>query len=281
MAKRYSGDLQISVTYDDRNFYRTSVSRGGKLLWHGTVNPAPVGFGPGVAYDSPQAYDEVASSALAFADDEVGGIGDTADFDENLTGYLIQRKPPTRTTATASHATRKSRTSSTASHATRKLRVTTTASRPPRKLNPSIRAGDCVTMREPHRKYLTSSTGGSVFKVISTAGNALTLEGPLDWHPKHRKQKVMGARQFKRVACPRYGDARDGDGAEHAMPVGQASHATRSRIVVRKIEGRWQPVNASGVVVRGKIYNADGAGYSTKQGAEEAAGMIRELGRTA
>lgn len=265
MAKRYSGDLQISVTYDDRNFYRTSVSRGGKLLWRGTV---PVGFGPGVAYDSPQAYDEVASSALAFADDEVGGIGDTADFDENLTGYLIQRKPTTRTTATASHATRKSRAS-------------TTASRPPRKLNPSIRAGDCVTMREPHRKYLTSSTGGSVFKVISTAGNALTLEGPLDWHPKHRKQKVMGARQFKRVACPRYGDARDGDGAEHAMPVEQASHATRSRIVVRKIEGRWQPVNTSGVVVRGKIYNADGSGYSTKQGAKEAAGMIRKLGRTA
>ena len=33
MAKRFSGDLQISVTCDDRNFYRTSVSRGGKSLW--------------------------------------------------------------------------------------------------------------------------------------------------------------------------------------------------------------------------------------------------------
>jgi len=267
MAKRYSGDLQISVTYDDRNFYRTSVSRGGKLLWRGTVNPAPVGFGPGVAYDSPQAYDEVASSALAFANDEVGGISDDADYKEDLTGYLIQRKPRARTTTATNHATRKSR-------------APKTASRPSRKLH-SFQAGDCVTMREPHRKYLTSSTGGSVFKVVSTADNALTLEGPLNWHPKHRKQKVMGARQFKRVACPRFEDARDGDDYEHAVSVEQPSHATRSRIGVRKIEGRWQPVNASGIVIRGKIYNADGSGYSTRQGAEEAAGMIRKLGRTA
>ena len=68
MAKRYSGNLQISVVYDDKNHYRTAVSSGGKLLWRGIVNPAPAGFGRGVAYDSPQAYDEVASSALAFAD---------------------------------------------------------------------------------------------------------------------------------------------------------------------------------------------------------------------
>jgi hypothetical protein len=91
MAKRYSGSLQINVTYDNRGHYRTSVSSGGKLLWRGGVKPAPAGFGPGIAYDSPQAYDKVASSALAFADDEVRGIGDEADFDENLTGYLIKR----------------------------------------------------------------------------------------------------------------------------------------------------------------------------------------------
>lgn len=39
MAKRYSGDLQINVTWDDRGFYRASVSQDGKSLWRGTVGP--------------------------------------------------------------------------------------------------------------------------------------------------------------------------------------------------------------------------------------------------
>lgn len=250
MAKRYSGDLQISVIYDDRDFYRTSVKRGGKSLWQGTIGPVV----RGIAKDSPQAYDEVASAALSFADYEVEDISNKAEYNEEGSGWLIRRSPRT-------------------SHATRKSRAPTTARRPTRKLSPSFQVGDCVTMREPHRKYLTNTTGATVFKVVAIDGNALTLEGPLDWHPKHHKQKVMGAHQFKCVACPRFGDARDGHDEE------QASHAMKSRIVVRKV--RWQPVNASGIVVRGKIYNADGAGYSTKQGAEEAAGMIRKLGRGA
>jgi hypothetical protein len=171
MAKRYSGDLKINVTYDDHNFYRVSVSRDGKSLWHGRVNPAPAGFGPGIAYDSPQAYDEVASSALAFADEEIGDVGDTAEYKEDLTGYLIRREPLAKTAKTANHATRK----------------------------------------------FDDST----------------------------------------------------------------IHRTKPKIVVRKVEGRWQPVTASGVIVRGNVYNADGLGYSTKQGAEEAAVMIRKLGKTA
>ena len=61
----------------------------------------------GVAYDSPQAYDEVASSALAFADDEQRGIADEAEFDENLTGYLIRRTPRSGGKTAARHATRK------------------------------------------------------------------------------------------------------------------------------------------------------------------------------
>jgi len=105
MAKRYSGNLQISVVYDDKGHYRTSVSSGGKHLWSGVVNPAPAGFGPGIAYDSPKAYDEVASSALAFADDEEHGIADEAEFDEDLTGYLIRRSPPSKT-KTPRHATK-------------------------------------------------------------------------------------------------------------------------------------------------------------------------------
>ena len=104
MAKRYSGNLQISVVYEDRGDYRVSVSRGGRSLWHGRVRPAPAGFGPGVAYDSPKAYDEAASSALAFADDEEKGIADDADYKEDMTGYLIRRAPRSGGKA---HSTRK------------------------------------------------------------------------------------------------------------------------------------------------------------------------------
>ena len=164
MAKRYSGSLQISVVYDDKNHYRTAVSQGGKLLWRGIVKPAPAGFGPGIAYDSPKAYDEIASSALAFADDEVRGIADDAEYDEDLTGYLIRRSP---------------------------------------------RSGK---------------------KAPSTS-------------------------------------------RAHATKTG-----ARSKIVVRKIGSRWQPVDGNGRVVRGTIYNADGTGYSSKEGAVEAASMLRQLG---
>jgi hypothetical protein len=84
------------------------VSSGGKLLWRGIVNPAPAGFGPGIAYDSPKAYDEVASSALAFANDEVGGISDGAEFDEDLMGYLIRRSPRGEPLSAERHATKRS-----------------------------------------------------------------------------------------------------------------------------------------------------------------------------
>lgn len=55
----------------------------------------------------------------------------------------------------------------------------------------------------------------------------------------------------------------------------------KPQIAARKIDDRWQPVTASGVIIRGNVYNADGTGYGTKQGAEEAAAMIRKLGKSA
>jgi hypothetical protein len=68
----------------------------------------------------------------------------------------------------------------------------------------------------------------------------------------------------------------------------QPVHATRKAsttpmvpgrsLSVRKIGTRWQPVDKNGRVVRGDIYNADGTGYSTRQGAAEAAAMLRQLG---
>jgi hypothetical protein len=165
MAKRYSGNLQISVVYDDKNHYRTAVSSGGKLLWRGIVNPAPAGFGPGVGYDSSQAYDEVASSALAFADHDVGGISDEAEYDDDLTGFLIRRSPRGKSSG---HAMKKTT-----------LRYTS---------------------------------------------------------------------------------------------------APKDKISVRKIGARWQPVHSDGSVVRGTVYNADGTGYATKEGAAEAAALLRQIG---
>lgn len=75
MARRYLGNLAISVTYDDRDFYRASVSGNG-VIWKGTLRPTAAGFGPGVAYDSPRAYDEIARSAVSFAIDEYPELED-------------------------------------------------------------------------------------------------------------------------------------------------------------------------------------------------------------
>lgn len=98
MAKRYSGDLQISVIYDDRDFYRVAVSRGGKLLWRGRVRPPAAGFGRGIAYDSPEAYDDTARAALSFMQNEFDEGGRTtydaashAEFGDR--GFVVRRVP--------------------------------------------------------------------------------------------------------------------------------------------------------------------------------------------
>lgn len=93
MANRYSGQLRISVEYDDRGGdYRVGVTDG-KHRWRGRVRPAPAGFGPGVGYDSPRAYDEIARSALAFASDEMGDLDEMAAITES--GYHVGRTPAT------------------------------------------------------------------------------------------------------------------------------------------------------------------------------------------
>ena len=113
MAKRYSGNLLINVTYDDRNDdYVTSISKDGRRVWNGRVGPAQAGFGAGVAYDSPKAYDAIASSALSFADDDITGISDNAESKEDGSGWLIRRTlkrgGSSHVSAKRHHATRKS-----------------------------------------------------------------------------------------------------------------------------------------------------------------------------
>lgn len=195
MAKRYSGSLKINVVYDDKDHYRTTVSRDGELLWRGIVRPAPRGFGKGVAYDSPEAYDAIAASALAFAEDEVGGVSADADFNEQGTGYLIRRSSPSGVARQARRAAR---------HATKK--------------------------------------------------------GPFEASPQSRASPKPGKKGALRTS-------RREENPFKGPPLS-----------VRKVSGRWQPVTKGGHIVRGNIYNADGTGYSTRQGAVEAAEMLRILG---
>jgi hypothetical protein len=78
MAIRYSGSLRITVRYVDgawtaagfvRDHYRCSVTNPetGERSGVMEIYPAPAGFGRGVAYDSPEAYDVMARSAVSFA----------------------------------------------------------------------------------------------------------------------------------------------------------------------------------------------------------------------
>ena len=118
MAIRYSGGLKINVVYRDKGDYRAVITdysqqqapRSTKPFPFKTrsipeskavvfVNPAPAGFGQGVAYDSPQAYDEIAHAALSFAaySDERRRKGDwiteLAAYDRDGSGWHIGRTP--------------------------------------------------------------------------------------------------------------------------------------------------------------------------------------------
>ena len=95
MAIRYSGALKINVIYREQGDYRAVVTEYG----HGAsrrnkavvfVRPAASGFGRGVAYDSPQAYDEIAGSALSFAPED---LTELATFDREGTYWHIGRTP--------------------------------------------------------------------------------------------------------------------------------------------------------------------------------------------
>lgn len=97
MATRYSGNLRISVVYDDRGGdYRVGVTDG-THRWRGRVRPAPAGFGAGVAYDSPRAYDEIARSALAFAASDMERKRESwiEQADSGDSDYHVGRTPAT------------------------------------------------------------------------------------------------------------------------------------------------------------------------------------------
>lgn len=97
MAKRYSGKAVITVTYEDRGDYKASVAIGKRNVWSGRIGAPAAGFGRGIAYDSPKAYDSTAHAALSFADDDTDGeINGEAAYDIDGSGWHVGRSAATR-----------------------------------------------------------------------------------------------------------------------------------------------------------------------------------------
>ena len=108
-TQRYCGDVRVRLTYVENTQwdarwphgrYRCVVVRGKdkRTVWVG----ARVEHGSGIGVDSPEAFDSVASAAIAFADheDEENGVphgcrvnfSDDCEYDEQLSGLVIRRK---------------------------------------------------------------------------------------------------------------------------------------------------------------------------------------------
>jgi hypothetical protein len=94
-AVRYSGSVRIELTYED-----SDGCYDGKVVVDGhtysvSVGPPASGYGPGVAYDSPEAYDRAAHAALSFAaaDTEWGEASDifTPAAEIDASAWVIRR----------------------------------------------------------------------------------------------------------------------------------------------------------------------------------------------
>jgi len=102
MARRYIGDAIIYITYHDDGDYRGSivvVKEDGPVVWKFKgLHASAIGFGPGVAYDSPEAYDQMARAAVVFGSDpstnrEIAAVIDEATGSAWHDGvYLVNRR---------------------------------------------------------------------------------------------------------------------------------------------------------------------------------------------
>lgn len=90
MATRISGRLKLSVTYRDAGHYTGSVAHNGRQLYKATLNPPASGFGRGVSYDSPEAYDSVARSLLSFAINETEDVAQLAEYDASGNPVVVR-----------------------------------------------------------------------------------------------------------------------------------------------------------------------------------------------
>ena len=97
-AVRYSGSVRIELTYQDSDSCYDGKVVVDTHTYSVSVGPPAIGYGPGVAYDSPEAYDRAAHAALSFAaaDTEWGEGCDiftpAAELDAN--GLVIRRARP-------------------------------------------------------------------------------------------------------------------------------------------------------------------------------------------
>lgn len=67
MAKRYSGDVSMRLSYRDaHDDYKVTLSSGGRRKVVYVLPPAILQH----TVDSPKAYDDTARAAIAFAEDE-------------------------------------------------------------------------------------------------------------------------------------------------------------------------------------------------------------------
>lgn len=97
-AKRYSGNATITITIDDsranyesgRQSYKYSIVQG-RNRSAGFIS-APIRGGSGIAIDSPEMFDGVASSALSFATNDKEIDDDELEFGDY--GYVVHRRKP-------------------------------------------------------------------------------------------------------------------------------------------------------------------------------------------
>lgn len=95
MARRFIGQAVIDVTFDEmewrpggRFYYRGRIKAPGGERWSSRSFGSPAGgFGPGVAADSPEAYDRIAVSVAQFASYYTTGNRKNADKSGETEGY--------------------------------------------------------------------------------------------------------------------------------------------------------------------------------------------------
>lgn len=99
MAKRYSGDLTVQITYHDDGTYKGYVKGPGgtypfKDLRAPRIPTAGHVGSHGVAYDSPKGYDDMARAAISFATYDKEDIG-YPDYDASGgSDYKVSRRKP-------------------------------------------------------------------------------------------------------------------------------------------------------------------------------------------
>ena len=88
MAVRYVGPVAIHIQYQDDDSYVGRISAPGVRPWKFThLYPPRIGFR--FAYDGPEAYDEMAQSALVFCTNEQTNPETAQEFDGLTQGWLL------------------------------------------------------------------------------------------------------------------------------------------------------------------------------------------------